>query len=82
MTILNHVLFGGASMPDSSPRRTLRELVNAYLRECEGWREHPEYARTYMQWEDLRATGEHDTRTLPTDVAAMRQMGYEAMDRD
>src|SRR4051812_39438511 len=35
---------------------SLRELVDAYLRECAGWREHPEYAGTYSQWEDLLAT--------------------------
>jgi hypothetical protein len=58
---------------------SLRELVDAYLRECAGWREHPEYAGTYSQWEDLLATGTYDLLTLPTDLAAMRQMIYEAL---
>jgi hypothetical protein len=61
--------------------RSLRDLVDDYLRTCDGWREHPEHARTYMQWEDLRAEGLGDGETLPTDLAAIRQMAYEAMER-
>jgi hypothetical protein len=54
----------------------LRVLIENYLRTCELWREHPEHAGTYMQWEDLRAS-ERDRRTLATDLAALRQLAYE-----
>lgn len=54
----------------------LRETVNEYLRRCEGWREHPEHAGTYLQWEDL-TVAEGDRATLPTDLAAVRQMARE-----
>jgi hypothetical protein len=54
----------------------LREAVNEYLRSCDDWREHREWTGTYRQWEDLRAsTGE---AFLSTDLAAVRQMTYEA----
>jgi hypothetical protein len=69
------------------PGKGLRDLVNAYLRLCEDWQEHPEHAGTYMQWEDLtvQATqfpppggaGSEDRAMLPTDLAAVRQMARE-----
>lgn len=55
---------------------SLKALIDEYLRGCEDWREHPEHIGSYLHWEDLRA-GSDDYRTLPTAMAALRQMGYE-----
>jgi hypothetical protein len=77
--------------PQTEQRDSLRDLVDAYLRSCEGWKEHPEHAGTYMQWEDLtvQATqfpppggaGSKDRTMLPTDLAAVRQMAREGLQR-
>lgn len=59
----------------------LRDLISAYLRGCDGWREHPEHRHTYMQWEDLRVPADEPRKTLPTDLAAVRQLAYESAAR-
>src|SRR4051794_34718799 len=58
---------------------SLVELIEDYLRQQPGWREHPEHRGTYMQWEDLRATSEVDALTTTTGIAAMRQIVYEGL---
>jgi hypothetical protein len=58
--------------------RCLRELVADYLRGQDGWREHPEYAGTHLQWEDLHAAPDEPNRRLSTKLAATRQMLYES----
>jgi hypothetical protein len=59
----------------------LYQLIEAYLRKQPGWREHPEHRGTYLQWEDLRATpNDWGRKSLTTDLAATRQLMYEAQD--